>query len=98
MGKNAIVCSLCLLSFLAPLLANDEVMFVDEFYGSQLTQNVLYGSGSTGNPSSDNMDLYLDLYTKIYNEDWSQRLAYFSSIESDFINKKDNLFRFHSGL
>ena len=43
-------------------------------------------------------DLYLDLYTTIYNEDWSQRLAHISAIESDFINKKDNLFRFHSGL
>ena len=42
-------------------------------------------------------DLYLDLYTKIYDEDWSQRLAYFSSIEAEFINKKDDLFRFHSG-
>ena len=62
MGKNAIVCSSCLLSFLAPLLANDEVMFVDELYGSQLTEDVLYGSGSTGNPSSGMMDLYLDLY------------------------------------
>jgi len=43
-------------------------------------------------------DLYLDLYTTIYNEDWSQRLSHISAIESDFINKKDNLFRFHSGL
>jgi len=42
-------------------------------------------------------DLYLDLYTKIYNEDWSPRLTYLSSIESDFINKRDSLFRFHSG-
>ena len=42
-------------------------------------------------------DLYLDLYTKIYNEDWSPRLTYLSSIESNFINKRDSLFRFHSG-
>ena len=42
-------------------------------------------------------DLYLDLYTKIYNEDWCPRLTYLSSIESNFINKRDSLFRFHSG-
>ena len=42
-------------------------------------------------------DLYLDLYTKIYNEDWSPRLTYLSSIESDFINKRDSLLKFHSG-
>ena len=42
-------------------------------------------------------DLYLDIYSDIFNEDWSYRLSEIASIESDFINKKDDLFRFHSG-
>ena len=42
-------------------------------------------------------DLYLDIFSKIFSENWSQRLKRLSSIESDFINKKDELFRFHSG-
>ena len=42
-------------------------------------------------------DLYLDIYSDIFNEDWSHRLSEIASIESDFINKKDDLFRFHSG-
>ena len=42
-------------------------------------------------------DLYLDIHCDIFDEDWSDRLKHLSSIESNFINQKDNLFRFHSG-
>ena len=42
-------------------------------------------------------DLYLNIYSEIFNEDWSDRLSELASIESDFINQKDDLFRFHSG-
>ena len=39
----------------------------------------------------------LDIYSNIFDEDWSIRLKQLSIIESNFINQKDNLFRFHSG-
>lgn len=42
-------------------------------------------------------DIYLDLYSKIFNDDWSIRLKELSAVESTFINQKDKLFRFHSG-
>ena len=42
-------------------------------------------------------DLYLDIYTEIFQEDWSDRLNKLSFIESNFINQKDEIFRFHSG-
>tara|TARA_Y100001970_G_scaffold32503_1_gene40357 strand:+ start:2820 stop:3407 length:588 start_codon:yes stop_codon:yes gene_type:complete len=42
-------------------------------------------------------DLYLNIYSEIFNEDWSDRLSELAFIESEFINKKDDLFRFHSG-
>ena len=42
-------------------------------------------------------DLYLDIFSEIFSEDWSQRLKRLSSVESNFINKKDEFFRFHSG-
>ena len=42
-------------------------------------------------------DLYLDIYTEIFQEDWSDRLNKLSFIESNFINQKDKIFRFHSG-
>jgi len=43
-------------------------------------------------------DLYLEIFSDIFDEDWSNRLKELSLVESDFINKKDNLFRFHSGI
>ena len=42
-------------------------------------------------------DLYLDIFSEIFSEDWSERLKRLSLIESNFINKKDECFRFHSG-
>ena len=42
-------------------------------------------------------DLYLNIYTEIFHEDSSERLNKLSTIESNFINKKDDIFRFHSG-
>ena len=42
-------------------------------------------------------DLYLDLFTKIFKTDWTERLKELSQVESAFINMKDDLFRFHSG-
>ena len=42
-------------------------------------------------------DIYLDLYTTIFNEDWSQRLKRYLQLNLTFINQKDKLFRFHSG-
>ena len=46
---------------------------------------------------SRHCDLYLDIYSSIFDEDWSDRLKQLSIIESNFINQKDSLFRFHSG-
>ena len=43
-------------------------------------------------------DLYLEIFSDIFDEDWSDRLKELSLVESDFINKKDNVFRFHSGI
>mgnify|MGYP001024935852 CR=1 FL=1 len=54
--------SIYLLSFLVPLSADTSVMFVDEIYGSQRTEGIQYGTGSTGNPASGSIDLYLDIY------------------------------------
>ena len=47
---------------------------------------------------SRHCELYLDLYTKIFKEDWSVRLKPLSRLESNLINKADPLFRFHSGF
>ena len=47
---------------------------------------------------SRHCELYLDLYTKIFKEDWSLRLKPLSRLESNLINKADPLFRFHSGF
>ena len=54
--------SIYLLSFLVPLSADTGVMFVDEIYGSQRTEGIQYDTGSTGNPASGSIDLYLDIY------------------------------------
>ena len=42
-------------------------------------------------------DLYLDIYSEIFNEDYSDRLDYLATIESSYINKEEKTFRFHSG-
>jgi len=42
-------------------------------------------------------DLYLDIYTEIFNEDYTERLNDLSAIESSYINNEDKIFRFHSG-
>ena len=57
MGKNVIICSLSLPLFVVPLWANNDVIFIDETYGSQLTEGALNGSSSSGTRY-----LYLDLY------------------------------------
>jgi tRNA isopentenyl-2-thiomethyl-A-37 hydroxylase MiaE len=54
----------------------------------------LYDSSSNKEPDCD---LYLDIFSEIFSEDWSQRLKRLSLIESNFINEKDECFRFHSG-
>ena len=56
------------LLFLVPLfantgsIANTGIMFVDEVYGSQRTEGIQYGTGSTGNPANGSIDLCLDIY------------------------------------
>ncbi|HJL96277.1 MAG: tRNA-(ms[2]io[6]A)-hydroxylase [Gammaproteobacteria bacterium] len=42
-------------------------------------------------------DLYLDIYSEIFEEDYTERLDYLSAIESSYINQADKTFRFHSG-
>ena len=42
-------------------------------------------------------DLYLDIYSEIFKEDYSERLDYLAAIESSYINKEEQTFRFHSG-
>ena len=42
-------------------------------------------------------DLYLDIYSEIFKEDFSERLDYLAAIESSYINKEEQTFRFHSG-
>lgn len=54
--------SLYLLTFLDLLSANTGIMFIDEIYGCQRTEGIQYGTGSTGNPASGYIDLYLDIY------------------------------------
>ena len=54
--------SIYLLSFLDPLSADSGIMFIDEIYGSQRTEGIQYDTGSTGNPASGSIDLYLDIY------------------------------------
>lgn len=51
-----------LLLFPALLSANTGIMFIDEIYGFQETENIIYGTGSTGNPGSGSIDLCLDIY------------------------------------
>ncbi len=42
--------------------------------------------------------LYLNLYSDLFDEDWSSRLVPFAVLESELISKPDPLFRFHSGV
>ncbi len=42
--------------------------------------------------------LYLDLYTEIFEESWNKRIKPLSLVESEFITKRDPMFRFHSGI
>lgn len=46
---------------------------------------------------SRHCDLYLNIYTEIFDEDWHDRLQPLSQIESSLIKGPDPLFRFHSG-
>lgn len=50
------------ISFFTPLFASTGIMFVDEIYGVQETENITYGTGSTGNPASGSIDLLLDIF------------------------------------
>lgn len=50
------------LFLVGPLFANPGILFIDELYGTQRTNDIQYGTGSTGNPASGSIDLFLDLY------------------------------------
>jgi|TARA_B100000809_G_scaffold248728_1_gene279134 tRNA-(ms[2]io[6]A)-hydroxylase len=47
---------------------------------------------------SRHCDLYLNIYTEIFDEDWQDRLQPLSLIEASLIRRPDSLFRFHSGI
>ena len=47
---------------------------------------------------SRHCDLYLNIYTEIFNEDWHDRLLPLSQVEASLIKRADPLFRFHSGI
>ena len=47
---------------------------------------------------SRHCDLYLNIYTEIFNEDWHDRLLPLSQVEASLIKRSDPLFRFHSGI
>ena len=47
---------------------------------------------------SRHCDLYLKIYSEIFDEDWQDRLEPLSVLESSLINREDELFRFHSGI
>ncbi len=50
------------LSSLAPLSATTNIMFIHEIYGIRETENIVYGTGSIGNPASGSIDLLLDIF------------------------------------
>ncbi len=41
---------------------------------------------------------YLEMYSELFLEPWTQRIKHLSIIESNLITKKDSVFRFHSGI
>lgn len=47
---------------------------------------------------SRHSELYLNLYSDLFDEDWSSRLEPLTVLESELISKPDPLFRFHSGV
>tara|TARA_B100000949_G_scaffold225639_1_gene230092 strand:- start:140 stop:727 length:588 start_codon:yes stop_codon:yes gene_type:complete len=47
---------------------------------------------------SRHCELYLNLYSDLFDEDWSSRLVPFAVLESELISKPDPLFRFHGGV
>jgi len=47
---------------------------------------------------SRHCELYLNLYSDLFDEDWSSRLEPLAVLESELISKPDPLFRFHSGV
>ncbi len=56
---NLIVISLYLVG---PIFAKTGIMFIDEIYEAKRTNDIQYGKGSTGNPASGSIDLFLDLH------------------------------------
>ena len=56
---NLIVISLY---FVGPIFAKTGTMFIDEIYEAKRINDIQYGKGSTGNPASGSIDLFLDLY------------------------------------
>ena len=56
---NFIVISLY---FVGPTFAKTGTMFIDEIYEAKRINDIQYGKGSTGNPASGSIDLFLDLY------------------------------------
>ena len=51
-----------LLAFLLHVSANADSMFIDEIYGFKETEDIVYSTGSTGNPTNGSIDLSLDLF------------------------------------
>ena len=46
---------------------------------------------------SRHCSLYLDIYSDIFNEDWSERIIPLAKFESELVTDPDPIFRFHSG-
>lgn len=47
---------------------------------------------------SRHCEIYLNLYSELFHEDWDLRLKPLTTLESKLITKQDSLFRFHSGV
>ena len=50
------------LYLIGPIFAKTGIIFIDEIYEAKRTNDIQYGKGSTGNPASGSIDLFLDLY------------------------------------
>lgn len=66
---------------LIPFLSNDLASFYNKLHEAE----------------SRHCDLYLDIYSEIFKEDWSERILPLAILESSLITDRDPVFRFHSG-
>ena len=62
MKKYVVICLANIASLLGFTSASNGIMFVDEIYGVQETEDIVYGTGSTGNPASGSIELLLDIF------------------------------------